>query len=151
MSRQNLCWARKMKYYTTKQRHSIISLSISLHTWLKLSRALCRFSFIPVGGSLVILILVSKIPCSRTQAQKKQSLSLYVERLTRGSKELWRSTGEYVSPEKSVNVHAHESFCGWCYVYSMHNHGAQRFVWRLVYIYKTFISTPSPLWWRHRS
>ena len=36
---------------------------IITHTWVKLSSALWRFNFIPVGGSLVILMLVSKIPC----------------------------------------------------------------------------------------
>lgn len=31
-------------------------------TWVKLSRALCRFACIPVGGSLVILIEFSRMP-----------------------------------------------------------------------------------------
>lgn len=32
-------------------------------TWLKLSRALCRLACMPVGGSLVILMEFSRIPC----------------------------------------------------------------------------------------
>ena len=34
-----------------------------LYTWLKLSKALCKLANIPVGGSLVILIAASRIPC----------------------------------------------------------------------------------------
>ena len=36
---------------------------LSYHTWLKLSNALWRLASMPVGGSLVILILASSIPC----------------------------------------------------------------------------------------
>lgn len=32
-------------------------------TWLKLSRALCKLACIPVGGSLVILMELSRMPC----------------------------------------------------------------------------------------
>lgn len=35
----------------------------SVCTWLKLSSALCRLACIPVGGSFVILMEFSKIPC----------------------------------------------------------------------------------------
>ena len=32
-------------------------------TWVKLSRALCRLACMPVGGSLVILMAFSRMPC----------------------------------------------------------------------------------------
>lgn len=38
-------------------------LSAGHRTWLKLSRALCRLACIPVGGSLVILMEFSRMPC----------------------------------------------------------------------------------------
>lgn len=37
---------------------------ISIVSWLKLSKALCRLACIPVGGSFVILIADSRIPCN---------------------------------------------------------------------------------------
>lgn len=48
---------RAKRYYSSDNNYPFVC------TWLKLSSALCRLACIPVGGSLVILMAFSKIPC----------------------------------------------------------------------------------------
>lgn len=48
---------------TNKWRNVILRHLFMLFTWSKLSRAACRLASMPVGGSLVILMEFSRIPC----------------------------------------------------------------------------------------
>ena len=54
VSKSNFTWTKETMFF---------SCNFFFFTWLKLSSALWRLANIPVGGSLVILIEASRIPC----------------------------------------------------------------------------------------